>query len=459
MRAENILDAQQWAETTFGASQLKDRRRTTRAVKIAARMAQNPSASLPAQMQTWKEVIALYRWLDEADVTFGALMQPHFEQTRAQMQARPLVVLVQDTTELDFTQHPKTTGLGPIGDHHGRGVLLQTVLAIDPTTHEVLGCAQQEPFIRQAAPAAETQVQRRRRGKETDVWSRCVQTLGPAPASTQFVHIADRGADIFEFLQTCRSIPTHFVVRAAQDRRVHTQGEEWSRLFAVLSKLAPQDQRSFEIPASHGRQGRMTTLSVSWTALALMPPRHDPRQNKLPILALWGVRVWEAAPPAGQDPLEWILLTSLAVNTPEEAWQRVEWYRERWTVEEYHQCLKTGCHIEERQVQSAERLIRLLGLLAPLAVRLLQLRDLARREPERPAMEVVEAEALAVVAAQTHQVPALMTTADFWRAVARLGGYLDRRHDGPPGWKTLWKGWLHVQTLLEGLHLAAYLRL
>ncbi len=128
-------------------------------------------------------------------------------------------------------------------------------------------------------------------------------------------------------------------------------------------------------------------------------------------------------------------------------------------MEDYHQCLKTGCRLEERQVQSAERLIRLLGLLSPLAVRLLQLRNLARRDPERPAHEVLDADLLAIVAAQADQAPALMTTGAFWKAVAQMGGYLARQGDGPPGWKTLWKGWLRVQTLLEGVHLASHLRL
>lgn len=128
-------------------------------------------------------------------------------------------------------------------------------------------------------------------------------------------------------------------------------------------------------------------------------------------------------------------------------------------MQEYHQCLKTGCRIEERQVQSADRLMRLLGLLSPVAVRLLHLRDLGRREPERPASDVLEADVLAVVAAQTGQTPAEMTVGAFWKSVAQMGGYLARQGDGLPGWKTLWKGWLRVQTLLEGVHLAFHLRL
>jgi len=148
MNTQDILDPERWAKKTFGSSQLKDIRRTGRAVKAAKRMAENPSATLPAQMQTWKETMALYRLLKEDDVTFEALMQPHWQQTREQIETRPVVLLVQDTTEVDLSHHPKTKGLGQVGNERGRGLYLQTVLAVLPHSGEVLGCAMQEPGCR-----------------------------------------------------------------------------------------------------------------------------------------------------------------------------------------------------------------------------------------------------------------------------------------------------------------------
>jgi len=180
---------------------------------------------------------------------------------------------------------------------------------------------------------------------------------------------------------------------------------------------------------------------------------------KLPPIPVWVVRVWEEEAPEGEEPLEWILLTLVEVTNCEQAWQRADWYRCRWRVEDYHQCLKTGCSIEERQVQSAERLMRLLGLLSPMAVRLLQLRDLSRQSPDLPAAQVIEPEALAIVAARAGQSEETLTSRGFWTEVARMGGYQARKSDGPPGWKTLWKGWLYLQTLVEGVHLAVQLRL
>ena len=145
MNTTEILDPECWAKSTFGTSQLKDIRRTARAVKAATRMAENASASLPDQMHTWKETMALYRLLDEADVTFDALMQPHWQQTREQIAKEPVVLLVQDTTEVDVSHHPHTKGLGQVGNEHGRGLYLQTILAILPQSGAVVGCALQEP--------------------------------------------------------------------------------------------------------------------------------------------------------------------------------------------------------------------------------------------------------------------------------------------------------------------------
>jgi hypothetical protein len=459
MNTQDILDSERWAKQTFGPSQLKDLRRTGRAVKVATLLAENPSASLPAQMRSWKDVIALYRLLDEPDVTFEALMQPHWQQTREQIEARPVVLLVQDTTEVDLSRHPKTSGLGPIGNGSGHGLLLQTVLAVLPESREVLGCAMQEPFVRIPIPVGETRSKRRQRAeRETDVWMRLVTGLGSFPAETMAVHVGDRGADMFPFFQACRATQTHFLVRVFENRRIEPESPPQRYLIDEMRSWSPQASQPFDVPASHGRTARSTVVQLALGTVTILPPRFEKRCSKEP-LPLWAIRVWEEQTPAGEEPLEWLLVTSVSTSTLEQAWERVAWYECRWVVEDYHQCLKTGCRLEERQVQSADRLRRLLGFLSPLAVRLLQLRDLSRREPERPAHEVLDADLLAVVAAQAGLAPMSMTTQTFWKAVAQMGGYLARQSDGPPGWKTLWKGWLRVQTLLEGVHLAFHLRL
>jgi Transposase Tn5 dimerisation domain len=312
---------------------------------------------------------------------------------------------------------------------------------------------------RKPAPAGETRSKRRQRlQRETDVWMRLVTRLGSFAPETSVVHVGDRGADMFPFFQACRANQTHFLVRAFENRRIEPEEGQQRYLLDEVRSWKARASRPFDVPASHGRMARSTEVQLAFGSLTILPPRLEKRCGKEPV-KVWAIRVWEEQTPAGEEPLEWILLTSVPTTTLEEAWERVGWYEHRWTVEDYHQCLKTGCRLEDRQLQSADRLIRLLGLLSPLAVRLLQLRDLARSSPQRPAHEVLDADLLAIVAAQAGQAPALMTTGAFWKAVAQMGGYLARSGDGPPGWKTLWKGWQHVQMLLEGAHLAAHLRL
>jgi hypothetical protein len=410
-------------------------------------------------MQTWKDVMALYRLLDEDDVTFEALMQPHWQQTREHIEMHPVVLLVQDTTQLDLSHHPKTTGLGQVGNERGRGLYLQTVLAVRAESGHVMGCAMQEPFVRTPAPQGETRSQRRQRSqRETDVWMRLVMQLGRFRPESLVIHVGDRTADLFAFFEACQATQTHFLVRGMQNRRAYEEHGEATHVLDAIRSWLSQETHPLKVPATHGRSARCAQVHLAFGPLSVLPPRNEPRASNTP-LPLWAVRVWEEPTPAGEEPLEWILLTSVPTTTLAEAWERVEWYKHRWVVEEYHQCLKTGCRLEERQLQRVERIMRLLGLLSPVAVRLLQLRDLSRQDPQVPASEVFEADVLAVIAAQTGQSPTLMTMEAAWKAVAQMGGYLARRSDGPPGWKTLWRGWLRVQILLEGVQLASHLRL
>ena len=165
------LPPDQWAEQTFGQALLGDRRRTRRAVKAACAMVRDPAASLPKQHLTWRNLKAVYRLLDEPEVTFEALMEPHWDQTRTSLHGEEVVLLVQDTTAIDLSAHESMTGRGPIGNGKGHGFLLQTVLAVVPETQAVLGCLAQRPFVRVPAPPDEQRYQRRHRAtRETDVW-------------------------------------------------------------------------------------------------------------------------------------------------------------------------------------------------------------------------------------------------------------------------------------------------
>ena len=456
------LGPRAWAEATFGGARLGDPRRTRRLVQTAAALATRPDASLPQQLSDPAALKGAYRLFASEAVTFEAVLDPHLAQTHAQATAAPLVLLVQDTTELDLSAHPATTGVAPVGSGKHHGFHLQTVLAVTPDPRLPLGVLAAEPWLREPVPArGESSAQRQHRARESDVWVRMVDAVGPPPDGARWVHLADRGADCFPFFAACRQTGTDVLVRIAQNRRVTDAEEADGYLIDVLRDQPAADRRPLAVPARPALRGRPaqpardTAVAVSWTALRLKPPVHQPRgQGRPDPIPVWAVRVWEPdPPPAPAEPVEWLLVTTVPVVTAADAWERRDWYAARWIIEDFHQCLKTGCRAEETQLRDGTNHWRRLALLLPLAARVLLLREASRATPDAPATVVADPMTLRLVALRT-RLPEATTVAMFARQVARLGGYQGRTRDGPPGWRTLWRGWWYVQTLLEGVELA-----
>src|SRR5438874_626583 len=268
-----------------------------------------------------------------------------------------------------------------------------------------------------------------------------------AAAAVRWVHVGDAYSDIFDFLDACRRHGADFLVRACQDRCITQPDGAPGHLLQWARSLPAQDEYDLEVPARNARPGqparpaRQARMRLAFGTAALQPPQHG-GVGRRPI-TVWVVRVWEAEPPAGEEPLEWVLLTSVPVRTVAEAHERVAWYRCRWLAEDYHQCLKTGCSIERRELGSGAALQRLLGFLGVVAVWLLQLRDAARLEPGRPAAQAVPEEVVRVVGRLRGRDSAGWTVGRFCQELAGLGGYLGRKCDGPPGWRTLWRGRPH----------------
>jgi transposase-like protein/transposase Tn5 family protein len=441
-----------WAEQTFGRVELGDPRRTTRAVRVATALATHPPGSLPQQTEDWAALKGSYRLLHSPQVSHTTLSTPHWLQTREEAGQHPLVLLVGDLTILDYSHHPRTTGLGPVGNGRGRGYVVHSVLALRPSPRQVLGLAHQRPQVPEPKRDGETLRQMQARARQTDLWAQAVTAIGRPPPGVQWVHVGDRGSDIYRFLWTCHEQGCAFLVRAKNDRRVRSDDGTLGSLHPVVRAWPSRAEATLSLPASHGRVAREARVAISWNPLQLQVPRQEPTGEPLDV---WVVRVWEPDPPAEHtEPIEWILLSRLPVASEQEAWERVQWYTCRWTIEDYHQCLKTGCRIEERNLGDQPALERLLGLCAPIAVELLKLRDAARIAPDRHAVQSIEPEVVAVVAALVGIDPQGMTTQTFYHAVARRGGWLGRTRDGPPGWKTLWTGWNEIRLILEGVRLA-----
>jgi hypothetical protein len=460
MNIDEFKNLEQWAVQQWGQAQLGDARRTQRAIAMGQALAANPDASLPEQIASWSDLKAAYRLLGEADVSHAALSQPHWEKTcqQAKTTGAGVVLFVQDTSELDYTRHTKTQNLGHIGDGKGKGLMLHSCLAVVPMPDkvEILGLAAQRVWRRmEVKRGTETRTERAYRRSESDVWAEVVEAIGRAPTpETQalWVSVGDRGSDIFSYLRRARVRNWHCLFRVCQDRVIWNAKGEKGRLMQVARAMPAMAEKTMVLRGRDGEPKQSVVLQVAWSRVQIVPPVRGTERHQVPQPG-WCIRVWQAT--NSPDALEWILFTTVPISDTHCALAQVDWYATRWVIEEYHKCLKTGCAVERRQLTTAEGLERLLGFLAIVAVRLLQLRTLARSNPAWPAQSYVPQGWLTVLAAKLTLPRPPSTLGEFWCALARLGGFIGRKNDGKPGWQTLWRGWVRLQDLCWGATLAA----
>src|SRR5438876_786023 len=449
-----LAGPRQWAEQTFGSADLGDRRRTRRLVESAAAIAAHPQKPF-TQIFDWNGLRGFYRLCDQAEATVEAVMAPHWDQTRQAMRRQPLVLILHDTTELDYTTHPALRGVGPIGDGRGRGFLQHNSLAVVPAPRRVLGLAYQQLRIRRPAPKKESTFQRRKRPRETDLWAAGIRAAGPAPDDCCWVDVGDRGSDIYQAMRAGRAVGHHFLFRAKQDRVVFvTPAHDRERhLFDYTRSLPGRGRDTVNIPGRGGRPPRTAVVELAGAAVWVPAPKGFPRRDRPPVLAAWVIRIWESQPPTGIEPLEWVLLCSLPGDTPEDLKERRDWYGCRWLVEVFHDVEKNGCREEDRRFETADRMETCLAVLSVVAVRVLQMRCALEVEPEAPAGRVATAAEEHVIRQYLGHAGRGFTVRDFVRGVAKLGGFLGRKCDGQPGVRSLWRGYQRLQDMLVGFQL------
>jgi hypothetical protein len=446
-----------FAEREFGGAMLGDRRREDRLRMVADQLMQHPEGTWPQKLSRPADLDALYRLVNRPEVTHAAVLAPHVRETLERMQGPGSVVLIlHDTTELDYSTLT-SVDLPPIGNGHTRGYLCHNSLAVTPAG-DVLGLVNQILFRRRLAPRRDRKCASiRRKDRSSRLWKMGSQAIPAAPAEALWIDVADRGSDVTEFLAYEIGAGKHFLIRAKTDRNVFLAENppKSAKLLEVLRGLPEEARRPLSVRSSAGRPARETEVAVTSSVLQIVPPRQPRGEHGREPLSVWALRVWEPDPPAGVEPLEWILLTNVPVGRLKDAWERVDWYQRRWILEEYHKTLKSGCSIEKMQFTSEEALQPAIALVSVVAVGILWLRCLSR-SPEahtRPARERFPETMIRILSRwRWNDEPPRsdLTVYEFCFALARLGGHQNRKHDGPPGWITLWRGWTKLHWMTEG---------
>lgn len=448
----------------FLGANLGDARRARRLVKLAEAMAAQPERSLPELTGSEAALEGAYRFFGSRHVRWFSVLGPHIDRTWGRARALGRVLCVSDTTEFAFKGEAPKEGLSQLG-RGKQGFLGHCALAVSADgQRRPLGVLGMVPVVR-----ADTIAIPEEGGDdytcevESERWATLVELVeDERPSDLQVVHVMDREGDQYPLLAQLLELGTDFVIRLCHDRRLADGGavsDALPKAPLVLTRSVKLSRRRGGRPPRSERthpprDERMASLEVVATRVRLRRP--SGLSAELPAdLSVQVVHVREPDPPADTEPMEWTLMTSLPVETPEQVAEVVDAYRARWLIEEYFKAVKTGCAYTTRQLESLEALLVALAVTIPVAWRLLALRWAARQCPDAPASTLFSKLELAVLRRtdpKKRGLPPRPTVRHALLAVARIGGH--KRSNGEPGWQVLGRGLRRLLDRVEGARAA-----
>jgi IS4 transposase len=454
-----INKIEMWAEDNFGAVQLYDTRRTKRLKGMACRLAENKGSSLARLYEGWYDVKATYNLLK-----LNVMIPDTIQSTHRQLAVKNIldwsddVLAIEDSSEFEWNHHAPIDGLGPIGSGRksDQGFILHSTLAVGVKGcfSKILGLPFQQYYVR--PPKRKKKVSRGYTNEkiETDLWREIIKQKA-IPASTKVIRVCDRAADIYEVIQETKEYGCRHIIRLKHDRK--TVEEEKSIKLAMRQKLS-FGQTTIEKRGREGTKKQKITLELNWEKVSLRAPaRPGFYAGELPALEETIVHVWGINPQT-EEVIEWFLYTDVAVNSLEDAIKIAQYYARRWMIEDYHKAIKTGMKAENLQLESAHALFAAIAIMSVVALRLIDLREELRTNPDRPASESgLDEFELKVLGAYLKRD--LKTVRCVALAIGRLGGHQNRRADGMPGLLTLWHGMSRLLNIVEGAQLYANLKI
>lgn len=463
-RRVEILDANAWSAEQFGEADFGDVRRTRRMVEIGAALATNPGGTLCATLAKPSVLKRAYELFSRDEVTHASVMEAHIEQTLEALSEPGHFIVVEDTTSVHYVTHLSLKDMG-WADNEQKGMHVHSSLAMrvegwgeDGTPSvSMIGLARQEIWTRFGEPKnrGETRGQRRDRVRESQRWAKVIAEMGRPPEGVRRTFVADRESDIFEVFGQCRNEGWDYIIRSKEPRRLFDKDGSIRDAVADAPLLGTKRIHLRAVSATLDRKAmtaRNATLEVRSAKVTVKCPAD--RRPQLAPIPMNVLEVREVGAPAGVDPLHWILLTEWECASLDAAWRVVQTYGARWIIEEYHKALKTGTGIEKAQLSTRHAIEALLAVLAIVAVRLTNLKLLARVRPDAPLPEdALGPEYVEILEAQFGRPSTGWTYASALIAIARLGGFLGRKSDGMPGWMTIWRGWMRMEAMVAGANL------
>lgn len=429
----------------FAQAEINDRRLVKRLCHTAELLARQPEKSISAACGSWNDAKAAYELFDNEKVSREDMLESHRKCTIERMKGHKILLGLQDTTSLDFNTHLSTEGLGPVNDSvKSLGLLAHTLLIVTPQGVP-LGVLAEEIWARDMAEHGKRDQRKEKTTsvKESSKWGNTMDKgLKDVPDNIMVVTVCDREGDIFDFAAKAVAENRHLLFRVAQNRGVES---EYKLLFVHVNQAPVLGRCMVDVPrkSGNGQAQRQAWLTVKACRVTVKPPLKRAGEHLAPVV-LYAVEAREEHAPTGITPLHWLLLTTLAVETFQDAMEKIGWYRQRWKIERFHYILKSGCRIEDIQLETRARLEKAITLYAVIAWRLAWITYQARETPDMPCSAIFSQMEWQALWRQTHPgrkppvKPPALKDAVLW--LAMLGGFLGRKGDGNPGVKVLWSG-------------------
>jgi hypothetical protein len=390
-----------------------------------------------------------YKFLENGNVQNDDIAEAGFQATVRKADGFDVLLAIEDTTTLGY-RHAVADQLGSLGgkvDAKTRGFLVHSVLLVAPDPKQTIGLVHQQRWLR--ANDDEEDINE----KESAKWSFASECVAARMGErmTRVISVCDREADIYDYLSFKLRRGERFVVRAKHDRALTSLGFLWDTIAAMPAVGTLRVQ----LPQRGGKQAR-AKREATLTLRAAPVDIKAPKGRGDPLKKVWAVYAREEAPPDGVEALEWMLLTTEDASTLSAASRILGYYAARWTIEDFHKAWKSGTGVEERRQQSPESIERVAVILAFVAVRILQLTEAYAIQPEAPCDGLLDKDELRILWAKTEKKPLPKSAPNMawaYRAVAKLGGWLDTKRTGRAGWDAMTKGWLRLVTMVEGYRL------
>jgi hypothetical protein len=442
---------QNWVKEELQYANLGDARLNKRLIRLVNDLSEQPTATIPEACGSASATKAAYRFFASSNVVPDDIRDAHQRATVERIKKYDTVLVIQDTTDLDFTNYPWIEGLGYLNIVSQLGLKVHSAFAVS-SDGVPLGLIHQEVWSREIENIGKRHTirQRETKDKESQKWlSAFSNTQETIPEGIRVITVADREADIYDLFAMPRKDNHHLLIRATHNRRVK---EEARYLWDAIKNQEPAKEKIvFTLQRKDDRPEREVVLTIRWTSVEIMPPRHHLKRETLQPVKVWVILAEEENPPASVEPVKWLLITTIPITTFEDVVQCIKWYSYRWLIERYHFVLKSGCRVEELQLESADRIQRALATYCIVAWRLLWLTYEARKNPFLPctvALETHEWQALYCTIHKTSiplATPPTLKQAVLW--IAQLGGFLGRKSDGNPGVKTIWRGFRRLHDI------------